>query len=320
MNKTNDGRFIEKRVKINGKLLKKIILDIKSEKKYTWGQFSRRLRIGEHTLRVDWLKKDRTIPLSVFKNLISLHKDISFEKLKDKIHFLDPFWGQKIGKKNSKKKISFPNINSEEFAEFYGILLGDGCIYSNMNGFCITGHKILEKDYYKNYLKKLIENLFSESPKFSISKKSKGIRCYLYSKQISSFLVNLGFPKGKKVNLTIPSFFKDEKLIVSCIRGLFDTDGSVSGHPGAKVMIHLSLPQDSLRLSVANSLQILKIKFSKSTQSIFIYGKQNVGNFFAIIGSSNLKNLYKYDLFIKTGKVPSSVKIESFLRKKDNLI
>jgi hypothetical protein len=316
MNKTKDGRFIEKRVKIDNKLLRKIILETKSNSNYTWNQLSQELKIGEHMIRIDWLKKDRTIPLSIFKHLISLNKDLSFEEIKKHVKILDPFWGQKTGEKNLKKNISFPNTNSKEFAEFYGIMLGDGCIYSNLNGFCITGHKILEKEYYEKYLKKLIKNLFSTYPKFSVSKKTNGIRCYLYSKQISSFLVNLGFSRGKKKGLIIPHFFKDRELIAYCLRGFFDTDGSLSSHPNTKIMIHLSIPQQKLKSSVNDSLKELRIKTSVSSKSIYIYGKEQVNNFFKIIGSSNLKNIYKYNMFKKSGKVPSSKETETFLKNK----
>jgi|TARA_Y100000310_G_scaffold243188_1_gene247624 hypothetical protein len=316
MNKTKDGRFIEKRVKIDKKLLRKIMLEIKSSKNYTWKRLSKELKIGEHMIRVDYLKKDRTIPLSMFNQLILLHKSLSFEKIKKNIQILNPFWGQKTREKNFKKDISFPNINSKEFAEFYGIMLGDGCIYSNLDGFCITGHKILEKEYYRNYLKNLIENLFSDAPKFSVSKEHNVIRCYLYSKQISSFLINLGFSRGKKKNLIIPHFFKNKEQISYCIRGLFDTDGSLSNHPGAKIMIHFSIPQNPLRESVSKALKLFNIKFSYSSKSIYIYGKENVGFFFNIIGSSSIKNNYKYKIFKKTGKVPSSKETETFLINK----
>jgi hypothetical protein len=309
-------KFIEKRVKIDKNLLKDIIIEFKVKNNYTWDNTSEKLRVSAQALRVDWLRENRTVPLSIFKKLISSSEKYTFENLKENIELLDPFWGQKKSKKGNFKKVSVPNQNTKEFAEFWGIMMGDGCIYSGLQGFCITGHKNLEKDYYHIYLKKLIEKLFSASPGIWTVKDSNTIRCYFYSKRISSFLTNLGFPVGKKKDLSIPLFFNKEKLIAYCIRGLFDTDGSLSGHPNAKIMIHLSITDSKLKNSIDDSLKKFGIKTSLSSKSIYIYGKERVSKFIKVIGSSNPKNLYKYNIFIRTGKVPTSKETEDFLMKK----
>jgi len=314
MNKTKDGRYLETRIRIPKNLLSKLIWGIKKDKKYTWRQLAEELGVAEQTVRVDWFCKNRTLPLSKFRMLVSMSKKFSYNNFKDKKEFLDPFWGQRITTtRNFKQGIKFPKIDSKEFAEFYGIMLGDGCIYANMNCFCITGNKILENEYYNIYLKNLIKHLFGVFPAFTIAKEAKVIRCYLYSKKVTQFLTNLGFPAGKKQNTCIPKFLNNKLLLAHCIRGFFDTDGSLSNHPGAKIMIHLSIPQDKLRLSILESLKLFDIKISKSSNALFIYGKENVAKFMDLIGTSNRKNQYKYKQFNKTGKVPTSKETESFL-------
>ena len=157
----NDYRFIEKRVKIDDKLLNKILNDIKYYNKFTWEDLSNKLRISQHSIRYGWLKKRNTLPLSLFKKLISMHPVMDYNKFKGNLTLLEPFWGQKIGEKSKTEKfIKIPEINTNEFAEFYGIMLGDGCIYSNLNGLCISSNSIVDKNYIENYISKLILNLF----------------------------------------------------------------------------------------------------------------------------------------------------------------
>lgn len=316
MNKTKDGRFIEKRVMLPTSLLRKLIFKVKKDKAYTWKRLANMLGLSEQTIRVDWFRENRTIPLSKFKRLISMNKNLTYESFENKLRVLDPFWGQRlISPKSFKQGIKFPKVNSEQFAEFYGILLGDGCIYTNMNCFCITGDKILEKNYYEIYLNSLIKYLFGVNPAFTRTKNQRVIRCYLYSKKITSFLRDFGFPPGIKQNIEIPSsFFKNKRLLIKCLRGFFDTDGSLSRHPHSKIMIHLSITQEKLKDSIAKALTLLKIPFSRSKKAIFLYSK-NAINFMNKIGSSNTKNIYKYEQFLKNGKVPSSKETESFLIK-----
>ena len=311
MKRTPDGRYIEKRVKIDKTYFKKLIKEIKIKNKYSWEELAKKVGIGEHTLRIDWLKENTTIPISKFRKIISLNENLSFEEVQKKITFLDPHWGQRIKPKGFGKKITIPKINTKEFAEFYGIMLGDGCIYSNLSGFCITGNKILERRYYEVYIANLIKTLFGRVPGITKSKKENAIRCYLYSKKACLFLLEKGFEKGVKKYIKIPSFFNNKPLISTCLRGLFDTDGSVSSHPNSKIMIHLSVTRQELKESVKKSLKFLDIGFSESKHSIYLYGTKKIDLFFEIIGSSNMKHNYKYKVFKKTGKVPSSKEIEN---------
>ena len=89
-------------------------------------------------------------------------------------------------------------IYSKEFAEFYGIMLGDGCIYSNFQVICISGDSILDQTYHKSRVKELFINLFRKHPKFYYSKKENSLRTNLHSKELAMDLNKFGFPIGKK--------------------------------------------------------------------------------------------------------------------------
>ncbi|MFH1307561.1 MAG: LAGLIDADG family homing endonuclease [archaeon] len=299
-------------------MINSLVFEIKNGKSFIY--LAKELGISEYTLRYDWLIKGNTIPLSVFRKLIRLNPKLSFEDFKSKIEILEPYWGQKSGNKYFKPYL-LPSKNTKEFAEFYGIMLGDGCLYSDLKGICISGDKILEREYFENYLKKLLKNLFNMTPRINLSNANRSLRLIMYSKPISEYLLKIGFPKGKKLNhkIKIPKYIlKNNELTSYCIRGLFDTDGSLSAHPHSKAMIHLSVTSESLRDSICLGFNHLGIKVGKYNKGILIYGENKINQFYKIIGSSNPKNLFKFKQFIKIGKIPTSKETESFLMSKSS--
>ena len=218
MKKTVDGRIIDKRVIIDKKLLKSILLDIKIKNKISWKEFAKKLSVSEHTLMHDWLQKDNTIPLNVLYSIISLDKSLSKEKIMNNVKIIEPFWGQKFANGKSKaKEINLPDKNSEYLAEFYGIMLGDGCLFSDLKGLSITADRILEDDYFHRYLFQLIYKLFNIYPKIYLSKDSRAMRCVLYSKNVIKYMSELGFPIGFKKDLHIPDFiFQNKASLFKC--------------------------------------------------------------------------------------------------------
>jgi len=218
--------------------------------------------------------------------------------------------------------ITFPDIKTVEFAEFYGILLGDGCIYSNLNGICISGNSILDKDYIENYVAGLIKSLFNINPKIYFSKKEKSIRCVIYNRDIVRFLLSLGFPLGikKNKNPKIPdSFFKNKDLLKTCIRGLQDTDGSLYPQSNVKIILDICIKTPSLLESTKKAFEKIKFKINYTHNRIYLCGERDVSLFMAEIGSSNLRNILKYKIFLEKGKVPKSSEIEKFLRENREL-
>ncbi|MBI3622875.1 hypothetical protein HY212_02230 [Candidatus Pacearchaeota archaeon] len=316
MIKTSDGRIIDKRVVIDRTILKKLILEIKEKKKLSWKEFAYSLGVVEHTLKHDWINKGNTIPQSIFKILLKMANK-NTKSFEDIIKIREPFWGQKLNK--NVKIVRLPNIKTKEFAEFYGIMLGDGCITSNLKGFIITGDKIFENNYYHKYLSSLIYDLFGYKPKIIESKNERVIRAIFYSKKACKFIEEKGFPKGLKSSgkLEIPKFIAKDKLLLSyCLRGIMDTDGSLAPHPHSKVMIHLSIPNKNLRSSVLQGLRRLDIEPGEFSKGIMLYGSTKIADFKRKIGFSNYKNILKYNKFIETGKVPNFQETEMFLRDK----
>ena len=290
MNKTKDGRFIEDRVRVDIKLLDKIIRDIKQNYKFTWKELANKLSISPHSIREKWIKKGCTIPLSLFKQLIKLHPKLTFSKIRNEIDILDPYWGQR-NVSHSNRKVGLPKLNSKKFAEFYGIMLGDGCIYSNLSGICISGHSILDKDYLENYVNNL-------------------------------FLKKIGFPIGKKLTqkVKIPQLFFNSKLLIkNCIKGMTDTDGSVYPHRKKSIIIDITINNNYLLNSYLKAFKRIGFGIKCTRNRLYLYGKDKSKEYFSRIGSSNTKHILKYENFVKKGFVPKSNDIENLLKEKYTL-
>lgn len=125
----------------------------------------------------------------------------------------------------------FKNI----LAEAAGIFAGDGTFYKTQNGFVmeIRGPS-KEKPYYEDFVAPIFSKVFNSEIKV-INRDGKGkiigIRyCKKNAKDILHKLLN--FPIGKKESIVqIPKLIfhsGDKDVVVSYLRGLFDTDGCVS--------------------------------------------------------------------------------------------
>ena len=136
-----------------------------------------------------------------------------------------------------------------ELAEFYGALLGDGClsVYPRKDrknlGHCtlFTGH-VHDRPYYEQTIRRICNKLFGIQG--SIQKR-KSYNCVIFvttAKKVFDCLYLLGCPLGKKIDLTIPDIiFFDNDFAVHFVRGIFDTDGTVYNRYSKKYSNHSRL-------------------------------------------------------------------------------
>lgn len=317
MKKTKDGRFIDQRIAIPKPLLLTIIDSCKNYNNFNWKKLANYLEVSEHTIKIDYRYRVKTIPKTIFDKLTS-HDNNLLNKIKDQITILPAFYGQSY--KKEIKPVRLPNTLTNLFAEFYGSMLGDGCIYSDLSGICLSNDSLVDKCYIESYLSNLMFKLFKIKPHIYYSNQSRSLRCIIYNQNLSSFLHGMGFPLGEKKlgNLIIlDEFFKNNNLLISCLRGLNDTDGSVSAHPNSKIMLHLSILHKSLLKSSISAFNYLNLPISYSKNAIFLYGADNLKKFFSIIGSSNMKHIFKFNTYIKTNFVPDKKQTEKFFRKNE---
>ena len=132
-----------------------------------------------------------------------------------KIHYL-----------NKKRDISLPDL-SNRFAEFVGIMLGDGHISSGQIWVYINN--TTDKDYIP-YVADLLKDLFNTRIGFSYRNERKMVNLYVSSVKLINYLHKKGLSVSNKVRqqVGVPSWILDkDSYKKSFIRGFFDTDGSI---------------------------------------------------------------------------------------------
>jgi hypothetical protein len=138
----------------------------------------------------------------------------------------------KISYKDKIRKIVLPSDPSLELAEFIGILTGDGYMnyYSYQNKYLIeiAGDKRLDREYLCGNVSNLVKGLFGFLPSIYIRKDQNSMYLRIISKSVYEFLLVVGFKKGKKEEIGVPSWIcADRMLMLAFLKGLADTDFSL---------------------------------------------------------------------------------------------
>lgn len=262
------------------------------------------------------------LPENIFNKII-LELRIDTEKLK--ISYLDFDWGMKIGSKKGMKaleekypdkikewrkmallkshenrlhKIKTPSFN-ESLAEFIGIYLGDGSLTKYF--LKIAGDKRYDLNYF-NYVNKLAFDSFGITGKIYHDKKTNLLSLVFFSKELCSFFTSeLGIKIGDKIRnkSIIPNFIlRDRHLSLACLRGLVDTDGSISrrGRNGSQFTITFTNHNLPLLLQVKKICNDngLFTFFSEKEKCIGTNKAEKIKDYFSKVGSSNLRHIVRY--------------------------
>jgi len=118
----------------------------------------------------------------------------------------------------------FPGY-SEGLAELVGIALGDGNIYQFPRCQRLTISCNSSYERYVRHVFRLVEKVFKKEPNVTKRPKVKCSDVRLYMQDIDKAL---GLPVGNKINnlVKIPEWiFKNNKYLIKCLKGLFETDG-----------------------------------------------------------------------------------------------
>lgn len=219
-------------------------------------------------------------------------KEINFYKERNfGIHFSRP------------TEVKFIGIN-ENFAEFIGIMLGDGNIYKNSVRIMMDKREI----HYKKYIKKLFYQLFKLKFNEYGAETSNQLRLYKDSKKLTELLVSYGLKRGNKLKnqIGIPIWIlKNDMYSSRCIRGLIDTDGCVFWNKRDK-RIYIGFSNSSLKL--LNDFKFITskmgLKFAKSGPNhACLYRKNEIERYIKRVWFSNRKHIDKikyYGSILKT--------------------
>jgi hypothetical protein len=235
------------------------------------------------------------------------------------------------------KKIKIPTV-SEELAEDIGIQIGDGSIgyWKNSKGgrsfiIEVCGNMIEEEKYLITQVKQLKKRLYGVHVSCHKNNSAGTITIRVYSKNLVFFYKNLGFPIGQKDNISIPKFvFSDKKFQISCLRGLIDTDGSLSFNKGShknhsNPVIHFTTKSKPLAKQVCKILDNLKFNYTINFDSkqydkrtnktyiknnIYISGKKNLEKWMKTVGFHNIAQFSKYLVYKKIGYCPPHTNLQ----------
>ena len=207
----------------------------------------------------------------------------------------------------SLKNVNIQGLN-ENLSEFIGAYLGDGTITKYFIKF--TGDARYDKPYFE-YLENLVVDLFGIKASMYSDKRFGKNQLYLTicSRTLCEFLnKKYGLIYGDKLvnNTLIPNkILKNKKLSIACLRGLIDTDGSVSrrGRHGSQFCVQFSSHNNNLLNQVH--------KFGKKI-GVFTYltgietgtnNWKNILKYFRIVGSSNPRHVTRFYLKYKFNNV-----------------
>jgi intein/homing endonuclease len=182
-------------------------------------------------------------------------------------------------------------ILTERLSELIGAIIGNGNIYSKKPCYVeIAGDPALDQSYFRLRLTKIIESELAYRPKIRLH--SGALRLRINNKTFVLFLKKLGIPSGKCKTKTvvIPDIILESCATTKrCIRGIFDTDGSVYfdrrniyKKPYPRIELHLANEK------LINQIYFILKKFglncrtsrrSDNSFSIYLNGASNVIKF-----------------------------------------
>lgn len=312
---------------------REILFETLARRELTFSNIAETLSVSERTVR-EWRKGTYTIPLGAFETLAEYAGKSPDDYAPETI----PQWwhtssagksggrvymakygslgtpvSRRVGGKNSylarnrevqsvytRKAIQKPPLSSE-LAEFIGVLIGDGSI----GRYQITVTLDMKTDVeYAQYVCNLASQLFSLQATTKLRESHGCIVLTLSSVELSEYLFSLGLPRGNKIvqHISIPQWILDNpEYIKPCLRGIFDTDGSVFQEVhkvrgvryaySRAAFVSASIP---LLEDVAKSLHLLGIAAKVRSKRVSIERFTDIDKYFRIVGSSNPKHLRRF--------------------------
>lgn len=239
--------------------------------------------------------------------------------------YLEPNWGRKLGAKKAMrvlekkypkklkkwrsenlrknrfdnlKKIKEPDL-CESLAELVGIYLGDGTMTKNL--IRISGDVRVDKPYF-DYISNLVKSLFGISPAVRSERGRNTLLLTVQSRKlVSYFMDEFGLKPGNKIKnqSKIPEdILSNNSMRNSCLRGLIDTDGSVSrrGRNGSQFCLQFTSHNPFLLkqvIEIGKGIGVFTFVDKKNGAGTNSW--ENIRKYFSIVGSSNLRHIVRFN-------------------------
>jgi hypothetical protein len=204
--------------------------------------------------------------------------------------------GGKTAKKNlplTTKKVALPPLN-EKLSELIGIHLGDGTLTEYFLKISQDPRYDLP---YIAYVESLIENLFASSPSIRKEKNRNLIYVQLFSRTACEYLHekwNLPYGNQLRGKARIPNaIMQNSVMAIACLRGLMDTDGSIS-KDGNSISVRFYSHNKTLVDQVEEIGKSLGIFTFRNPMETGTKSWNKVVDYFRIVGSSNLRHIVRF--------------------------
>ncbi len=192
---------------------------------------------------------------------------------------------------------------SKDLAEFVGIMIGDGGITKRQ--IVISQHSINDRKY-SFYIVSLLKKLFGIQPSIYKDKNALVIRITISRSKLVNYCQSIGLKIGNKIKqkVDIPQWIKHNRnLMIVCIRGLFDTDGSVFEHRykvNSKIYKYKKFSFSSASFPLIKSIYSFLKKngfhprITKDNREVRLDSIEDMKKYFYLVGSHNPKHLKRY--------------------------
>lgn len=232
-----------------------------------------------------------------------LNCKISFRKRTQKYKFCSLKCSSRFNL-NGLNKVKLPR-KSKDLAEFLGICLGDGNTYKYQ--VTISLNSIADRAYH-SYVLSLINRLFPEASVSIVKRKFNMVDIKINSRIVAAFMRAMGVVPNNKY---VPDWIKTNiNYRKHCVKGLFDTEGSISfkvyqSKSGPRVYKQLNFRNYNplLMKFVKDCLEELGLKPTKLPgKSLYLSNPAGISEFRRIIGFGNIK-LYRRSLIDSVDEV-----------------
>lgn len=255
---------------------------LKKNTNLSWDTFYPKYKIGR-TIFYHYLKGRFDIPEKLFFKWqkIAKIKLIGIKKIKKE--------------KYLKKELPTIHLNNS-FAEILGILNGDGHVSSLNYEVSVVGNakELAYAFYLKNLFEKTIRlkfNLVFDDSKFKLRS---------YSINLFNLLTKeYGLPKGNKMGkLKIPAKIKySRELLISYIRGLFDTDGTIYVRRKKEKVLEISSGDLKFLTEVHHLLNSFGFNTKLYKKHLSLYNQEEIVRFFNLVRPSNSKHIERFNMY-----------------------
>ena len=173
------------------------------------------------------------------------------------------------------------------FAELIGIYMGDGNLgkYPRCQYLRIYFNPL--QRYYIDYVTKLLIKQFHKVPYERYRKDAGVVFLEISLKDMDKYL---GFPIGSKIKnqIRIPEWiFRNDKYLIRCLRGLFDTDGGIYVTGGKYKIVSITSHNMSLQEDLYNAFVQLGFHPYQRRSCIELGRMEEVKRFFEIVKPKN---------------------------------